>query len=394
MKIKRYTAPDMPQALRRIRNELGADAVILETLRNDEGVEVSAAIDYDPAAYVPTEFDAHAPVKSAVENYGVEAQAELRPEADVSAAAFAPAADDSVRCLLEARLSRLIWDDMRTRNPGATNVMRNLSRLGLTPQAVEQVMASAPDLGQLTNSWAEPLKWLADEIPVATEDPVMGGGVFAIAGPTGVGKTTSIAKLAARYALHNGVDDLALVTTDNYRIGAREQLETFARIIGAPVYSVTDLDRLDDTLAGLCDKRLVLIDTAGMGQRDQRMVQQLEILRRSASPISVLLALPANAQTETCFEIIKVFAASQPKACILTKTDEATSLGGALSAVMQVGLPLAYVCDGQRVPEDLHLAVQRVSWLIKTALDCMQQHAPRMAKAELAERFAKVVVNA
>jgi flagellar biosynthesis protein FlhF len=384
MNIKRYIAPDMRHALQMIRDELGTDAVILETQRSSEGVEVSVAVDFDPALYVKPEPVTPAPQAAAAPSI---------PEPTVPQQPLAPR-DDSVRCLLEARLSRLIWDDMRTRNPAATNIMRNLSRLGLTPAAVERVMARAPDLSTLENTWSEPLKWLADSIPVSGQDVIMHGGVFAVAGPTGVGKTTSIAKLAARYALQNGVAGLALVSTDNYRIGAREQLETFARIIGAPVYSVPDAAQLDVTLRTLSDKRLVLIDTAGMSQRDSRMQTQLESLQSAATRIDVLLALPANVQTETAREIVNVFKAAQPLGCILTKVDEATSLGGALSALMEAQLPLAYICDGQRVPEDLHLAVQRVTWLVKTAMDCMREHSPRIGKDELAERFAKVAISA
>ncbi|MEE4185484.1 MAG: flagellar biosynthesis protein FlhF [Gammaproteobacteria bacterium] len=389
MNIKRYIASDMRHALQMIRDELGTDAVILETQRSSEGVEVSVAVDFDPALYVKPE-----PVAPARPAPAQPPAAEAQPAPAEPAAAPVNARDDSVRCLLEARLSRLIWDDMRARNPAATNIMRNLSRLGLTPAAVEQVMSRAPDLSTLDNTWSEPLKWLADSIPVSGQDLIMHGGVFAVAGPTGVGKTTSIAKLAARYALQNGVAGLALVSTDNYRIGAREQLETFARIIGAPVYSVPDAAQLDATLRTLSDKKLVLIDTAGMSQRDSRMVTQLDSLQRAATRIDVLLALPANVQTETAHEIVRVFASAQPLGCILTKVDEATSLGGVLSALMDARLPLAYICDGQRVPEDLHLAVQRLTWLVKTAMDCMREHSPRLGKDELAERFAKVAISA
>jgi len=394
MNIKRYTAPDMRHAMQMIRDELGTDAVILETHRSESGVEVSVAIDFDPALYVRPEPRVAAPAPATDAPSGIDAP-DYAHEYTVPPSAAAPEQrDESVRCLLEARLSRLIWDDLRMRNPAATSVMRNLSRLGLTSAAVEQVMAHAPDLSALGNTWSEPLKWWADSIPVHASDLIMHGGVFAIAGPTGVGKTTSIAKLAARYALHNGVEGLALVSTDNYRIGAREQLETFARILGAPVYSVPDAQELDTTLSALSGKRLVLIDTAGMSQRDTRMLNQLQCLQEAATRIEVLLALPANVQTAAAREIVQVFASAKPSGCILTKVDEATSLGGALSALMEAALPLAYVCDGQRVPEDIHLAVQRVNWLVKTAMDCMRQHAPRIGKDELAERFAKVAISA
>ena len=411
MNIRRFEAADMRQVMNLIREELGEDAVILDTSRTSAGVEVTAAIDFDPALYMKPDkplsdmvapepepgprmdppigaYEAVAAIPGAMPPRPLQAES-----SDENPEAFFTAEDDSVRCILEARLSRLIWDDMRSRNPVAANVMRNLSSLGLTPDVVEQVMARAGDLRKLENSWSGPIKWLKESIPVTASDLVMHGGVFAVAGATGVGKTTSIAKLAARYAMRHGVEDIALVSADNYRIGARQQLETFAQIINVPVYSVPDAARLDETLASLDNKRLILIDTAGMGQRDECMVEQLLNLRRSAANISLLLALPANAQTETNMEIIKVFSEAHPKAAILTKVDEATSLGGALSALIQADLPLAYICDGQRVPEDLHLGVQRLGWLVKQAMDCMRTHASRIGKDDMAQRFCKVAVN-
>jgi len=411
MNIRRFEAADMRQALNLIHEELGDDAVILESNKTADGIEVTAAIDYDPALYIHPETphsDLVAPpakprfspeplingyeAASAAVDVGAELPGATRPAPSGATATFT-AEDESMRCMLEARLSRLIWDDMRSRNPVAASIMRNLTRLGLTPAVVEALMSRAGDVRNLENSWAGPIKWLKESIPVTTSDLVMHGGVFAVAGPTGVGKTTSIAKLAARYALHNGTDDIALVSADNYRIGAREQLETFARIINVPVYSVPDARQLDKTLAGI-DKRLILIDTAGMGQRDERMAEQLLALRRCSIDISLLLALPANAQTETIHEIINVFAGAQPDAAILTKVDEATSLGGALSGLISADLPLAYICDGQRVPEDLHLGVQKLSWLVKQTMDCMRDHASRVGKDDMAQRFVKVAVNA
>ena len=347
MNIRRFEAPDMRQAMNLIREALGDEAVILETEKTADGVEVTAAIDFDPAMYIQPERP-HSDLVAPEPEPAFEPRPDLGVSsyeaiaAGLSAQEDAPDAamptltpeDDSVRCMLEARLSRLIWDDMRSRNPAAANIMRNLSRLGLTPDVVEKVMARAGDVREIENSWSGPIRWLKETIPVTPSDLVMHGGIFAVAGPTGVGKTTSIAKLAARYALRNGIEGIALVSADNYRIGAREQLETFARIIGVPVYSVPDAGRLDDTLAGLDDKKLVLIDTAGMGQRDARMTEQLLALRRARTEISLLLALPANAQTETNAEIINVFAEARPEAAILTKVDEATSLGGALSALI------------------------------------------------------------
>jgi flagellar biosynthesis protein FlhF len=208
-----------------------------------------------------------------------------------------------------------------------------------------------------------------------------------------VGKTTTIAKLAARFALNASAEDVALVTTDTFRIAAREQLETFGEILGAPVYQAGDATRLAEILALLAGRRLVLIDTAGVGQRDLRLARQLSWLAAANSRVKVLLALPANTQTTALQETVEAFMVARPSACILTKTDEAASLGGALSALIQSGLPLAYVANGQRVPEDLHFARPRQTWLVKSALELMSRQ-DEFNEDFMAEQFAEVSVNA
>ena len=217
---------------------------------------------------------------------------------------------------------------------------------------------------------------------------------MAVVGPTGVGKTTTIAKLAARYALNRGAQDIALVTMDTYRIGAREQLKTFGRILGTPVYEASDAASLSDTLRGLADKGLVLIDTAGMGQRDLRLARELACLADADQDIQVLLAMPANAQTEAMQEIVDAFLTANPAACILTKIDEASSLGGAFSVLIRSGLPLAYVTNGQRVPEDLHFARSRQAWLVKAAVELMRRRVAPVSEDYMAHNFGEVAVDA
>jgi flagellar biosynthesis protein FlhF len=271
--------------------------------------------------------------------------------------------------------------------------MRNLAGIGITPDVVRDVIAALGDGLTARTAWSAPLKQLEASIPLCDDDLIAEGGVFAIVGPTGVGKTTTIAKLAARYALRGRPEDVALVTTDTFRIGAREQLETFGEILGSPVYQAGDSARLAEVLNMLSGRRLVLIDTAGMGQRDVRLARQLSWLAAADSRVKVLLALPANTQTATLQEIVEAFMVARPSACILTKTDEATSLGGALSALIRSRLPLAYVANGQRVPEDLHFARPRQTWLVKSALELMSRHE-ELNEDFMAEHFAEVSVNA
>lgn len=393
MKIRRFVANDIREAMRQVREALGPDAVILETQRVDGGIELAAAVDYEPAA-------APAPLPAAAQaaTYAA-AQAPLRTEPVAAAAA-----DDrelrglrdevrTLRDLLEAQLSRLTWNDKVRRNAPATSTMRNLASLGLTSDVIQRIVDSLGDRLTAESAWRAPLEHLERSIPVCGEDLIAQGGVFAVVGPTGVGKTTTIAKLAARFALTGQPEDVALVTTDTFRIAAREQLETFGEILGAPVYQAGDSARLAEILRLLSGRRLVLIDTAGMGQRDVRLARQLAWLASADSRVKVLLALPANIQTPALQEIVDAFMVARPSACILTKTDEATSLGGAFSALIRSGLPLAYVANGQRVPEDLHFAGPRQTWLVKSALELMGRQG-ELNDDFMAEHFAEVSINA
>jgi flagellar biosynthesis protein FlhF len=386
MKIRRFVANDVREAMRQVREALGPDAVILETQRVEGGIELAAAVDWEPA--LPAEpTRASAPVES-----------------PAPVAVAAPRIDDrefrglraevrTLRDLLETQVSRLAWNDNVRRNAAVTTTMRNLARLGITPDVVQAVVAARGDTLEPGGAWSAPIRELERSIPVCDDDVIASGGVFAVVGPTGVGKTTTIAKLAARYALTGRAEDVALVTTDTFRIGAREQLETFGDILGTPVYQAGDAGRLAEMLDMLSGRKLVLIDTAGMGQRDVRLARQLAWLHTADSRVKVMLALPANTQTAALQEIVEAFMVADPCACILTKTDEATSLGGALSALIRSRLPLAYVANGQRVPEDLHFAKPRQTWLVKSALELMSQQ-DEFNEDFMAEHFGEVSVNA
>jgi flagellar biosynthesis protein FlhF len=384
MNIKRFTGRDMREAMRRVRDTFGPDAVILETVREDDTIAISAAVDFDPAAYQagqrPSETEG---VETAVPAETTAATSLETPEL-----AELQAEVRSLRSLMENQVSRLLWDDHARRRPESAAIQRNLSQLGLTPEMVRRVMGNLPT-EHIESAWSASLEQLVHHLNVLEDDPVRDGGIYAVVGPTGAGKTTTIAKLAARYRLHGRAEDIALVTTDTYRIGAREQLETFGRIMGIAVYVAPDADTLGATLRALADKHLVLIDTAGMGQRDLRLARELACLTATEQDIQVLLALPANVQTESLQEIVDAFRIARPVGCILTKMDEATSLGGAFSVLIRAGLPLAYVANGQRVPEDLHFARSRQAWLVKAAVELMRGRGQPINDDYLAENFSE-----
>jgi flagellar biosynthesis protein FlhF len=254
--------------------------------------------------------------------------------------------------------------------------------------------AQAPRHTSLKNPSHIPLALLVKHLRVVDKLSPVNGGVIALVGPTGAGKTTTIGKLAARWSMQHGSQDLALVSTDGYRIGAREQLTTYARILGAPMHAANDGKELALVLERLKSKKLVLIDTAGMGPRDVRLTEQLAALQLGASRARVLLTLPAHGEAHALEEIVRSFARVSPVACILTKLDEAASLGAVISTALRHKLRIAYLCNGQRVPEDLHAAHERRVWLVRSAVKLKEHAAPRADDGYFARNFGGAQTHA
>lgn len=422
MKIKRFVAPDMRQALRRVREEQGPDAVILSNSRVAEGVEIIAALDYDEAlirealgslraetgsaavaAATPTgDAVAEAPAASAGEEETPagplmhRALADLadRPAAETPAAAVANPSLDAVhsdirglRELLESQLSSLAWNDYSRRRPGRAQVLRNLSRIGVAPDVAAPIAEQLEDGAASEHAWQLPLRILAESLPMAEDRLLENGGIAAFVGPTGVGKTTTIAKLAARYAMRHGAEGIALVTTDCYRIGAEEQLATYARILGARMYVAEDGEALAALLQRLGSMDLVLIDTTGMNQRDVRLADQLAALKIEGSPIEVFLTLSATAQEASLDEAVRRFGQLPLAGCALTKIDEAAQLGCALGVLIRHRLPLVYIADGQSVPQDFYLADAKRLWIATQAVECMRRSEADVSEEVMAQRF-------
>ena len=431
MKIKRYFAADMRQAIRKVREEQGPDAVILSNRRVEGGIEIVAAVDYDEALVN------EALTRSAIDNASAAdrtsvggtlpkasmhlvsgrppaadgsrgalhstAAGETRPEP--SRPAVSPAISwtqdpalvemrreiHELRGLLENQLAHLAWGDLQRRQPHTTELLRRLSDLGLASGLCRTLAEQVGPVSDEDQAWRRALGLLAHQLPVTDDDILNSGGVIALVGSTGVGKTTSVAKLAARYALRHGQRSVALVTTDCYRIGAHEQLFTYGRILGVPVQVASSHEELQTTLASLVDKRLVLVDTAGMSQRDLRLAEQLATLRDSGFPLRTYLVMNATIQSNVLDEAARAFGKAELEGCILTKVDEAASLGGALSVIAKHQFPLAYVGDGQRVPEDLHPA--RAHNLVSRAVSIMQHAGQDSNDESLAERFGGMAAN-
>jgi flagellar biosynthesis protein FlhF len=263
----------------------------------------------------------------------------------------------TLRGMLEHQLTGLAWNDLKKNNPLRAKLIKQLLELGFGPELADQVIQNAQGQGDdYRRAWQATLSNLAEKLPIQDDDVALSGGVVALVGATGVGKTTTIAKLAARYALRHGRNSIVLITTDTYRIGALEQLRTYGRILGIPVKIAHNKKQLQDLLKMLSEKKFVLIDTAGMGQRDIRLMEQFSVINDCAIGLKTLLVLSSTTHRAALDETVRSFSNVEISGCILTKLDETTNLGGALSVVTSHQMPVAYISDGQRVPEDLHLA--------------------------------------
>jgi flagellar biosynthesis protein FlhF len=344
---------------------------------------------------------APAPVVTAVRSVDTPRVAAAPPR-DISAAPMAAAHRSDMdytlmqremhemRRLLEAGMAGMTWSDKRLREPLKARVLERLSEMDIAPDVALAIAELTPRRTSLENPDNIPLALLVKQLPIGVDTTPVTGGITALVGPTGAGKTTTIAKLAARWCLRHGSKDLALVSTDAYRIGAREQLMTYARILDVPMYPANSAKELGRLLVRLSSKKLVLIDTAGMGPRDVRLTEQLAALKLGAAKAKVLLTLPAQGEGHALDEIVQAFKRVSPEGCILTKVDEAASLGGVLSATIRHKLKIAYICDGQNVPEDMHPAQERRIWLIRAAMQ-LKQGAPRVRdEAYLARTFGRV----
>lgn len=260
----------------------------------------------------------------------------------------------AMRKVIERELGQFAVERMRGA-PARAAALDALEAFGLDA-ALAQQLAARIDPGLPADAVLPPLRAeLAALLPVAEDEPLEAGGVIALLGPTGAGKTTTIAKLAARYAARHRARDVALVSTDGERAGAREQLHVLGRRLGITVCDADSPDALERVLAQLADYPLVLIDTAGHGLRDRALLRQI-LWMRAASNMRSLLVLPANAHPADLAELLRRYRPAAPEGAILTKLDESVCLGAALSVLIQHELPLAYMTTGQGVPDDLELA--------------------------------------
>jgi flagellar biosynthesis protein FlhF len=447
MKIKRFFAADIRQAMRMVKEELGADAVIMSNRTVDGGIEIVAAQDFDeqsiqntlkeqtagkkpepqktPAAAaaapngkksVLPNFDAakkrlqllnsqrkqdpeatapapEQPTRRPVDQYvGYAEKIQLRGMPETAApkaavAAVAPVVREDplkhlktpekpaglseqllmemskelkyLRTTMDTKLANISWAHPSQATPVRIDLLRRLTGMSLSKKLSVMIadhFVNHTDAGQVFTKAQE---MLVKVLPMANDGLLETGGIVALVGPTGVGKTTTIAKLAAQFILKHGAGQVALITTDNYRIAAHEQLNTYGRILDVPVRVASSPQELRQLIHGFANRRLILIDTAGMGQRDMKLVEQINTLQQNELSIRSYLVMSAATEYKAMKAIIKAFSVFNPQAGILTKLDEAMTIGPALSAVIENNLPMAFITDGQQVPEDLHGAHAR-----------------------------------
>ncbi|OON60986.1 flagellar biosynthesis protein FlhF [Massilia sp. KIM] len=422
MKVKKFTAATSRDALRKVREALGPDAVILSNRPVDGVVEILALDNDDVASLASPSPDSEmaqpqprldhfadaeelAPAfaaprrmaEPATPAFSTRRMPEPQPEpafepaptyanrrapapepafdmaamSSMMSAAIAQAKESAaaemhgmmseiraMRGLMETQLAELSWNATAQREPHKATVLREMLAAGFSVTLARYLVDKMPAVKDA----GEALRWIKTVLArnlttIANEDDLLSrGGVFALVGPTGVGKTTTTAKLAARCVMRHGPDKLALITTDAYRIGGHEQLRIYGKILGVMVHSVKDEADLRIALKELKNKHTVLIDTIGMSQRDQMVTEQVAMLSESGADVKRLLCLNSTSTNETLNEVVRAYQGSGLAGCIMTKLDEAASIGNVLDVVIRQKLNLHYISNGQRVPEDLHLA--------------------------------------
>ncbi|MDB6104009.1 MAG: flagellar biosynthesis protein FlhF, partial [Gammaproteobacteria bacterium] len=292
----------------------------------------------------------------------------------------------TLRRMLETQLAHLAWNDLTRRAPVHTEILRELTEIGISQELAEHLVRQLPEDTELTFARRFTIAGISQYLKVTGDHWLDDGGRVAFAGATGVGKTTTLAKIAVRWVLRHGPRDIALIAADSMRIGAQEQLRSLAQMLGVPVYTPEKFEHLPSLLSGL-NERLILIDTPGSSVRDAQLTSRLAVLSNSASKLETALVLAASTQAGSIEEAVKHFAPANPSCCVLTKIDEAASLGGVLSVLIRARLPVSYMSEGQRVPEDLRPA--RALELVSAAVRLAKVRGAAADEDLLRRRFGK-----
>ena len=402
MKVKRYFASTMRSALEMIKQEQGPDVLILSNRKVDGGVELITAdelsdkelmrLSSQPDNAAPNaasdtaevEQGRTAPKREAVSNLD-NGQEFLWTDAGTVDRMREELA--SLKTLLETQLSGLAWSEFGTRHPLRARLLRVLTRIGICSHLARTLVSQVPDELDYRAGWHRVLALLVLRLQ-ALDDPILkSGGRVALCGPTGVGKTTLTSKLAARYAIKHGADKVAIVSMDDRRLGAHQQMKAFGRLIGTAVFTVRSIAELKGVLNDVAMRRLVLIDTPGLPADDATVHHLLAGLTDADADIQCYNVLAATTDYLATSKSLRATSDMAFTGCMLTKLDEAATLGPSLSAMIEAGLPLAYVSSGQKVPDDLETVDGRA--LVLRAVEFAKE-TPQLAEPCTYERAFSV----
>jgi flagellar biosynthesis protein FlhF len=382
MNMKRYQARDMRSAMRQIREEQGAEAIIISSRQTAEGVEVVAVLDVD----VVTQQQAEELASLAADAPLISDAAPPEPVIVSSESASDAVTQElrSLRQLLEKQVAALSWNEFSRREPLRVRVLKDLTELGVSRDIAVSILNELPSALSAEQAQRLPLGLLARRI-FTCPYPVEAGGIVMLVGPSGCGKTTLLGKLAASWTLERDPTDVAIVSADEDRIGAHEQIRTVGRLLGIKVWEASSTRELIARLEALSHKRLVLIDTSGAASRGGEPLAMLKAVREAFPSMRCMAVLPASAQIGVLEASLEMFQEIAPQCCALTRLDEVACLGGTLSLLARTGLPVACTSDGPRIPEDLRPA--RSHQLVVQATELARSSQSSVDEELLAHRY-------
>jgi len=377
----------MRQAMAQVREELGEDAVLISNKRVNGKVEVLAASGYEleqlqhkvnkATVSAPTEPSRPADTRPAARGSSernlpfemladLEREKELSKQRDQQQQAEIHSQSQSLRemqeelgrlrKMFEGEMEQLMWRESRDRQPNRVALLSRLEMIGINHDLAVKLVEKVLPCDDLNLGWQRVIRTLLKALKKPAPDPLEDGGIIAMIGSTGVGKTTTAVKLAARYAEIHGRNQVALVTTDDFRPGQREQLLSLGGSLGLSVQVAASQQEMQQALDSYSERKLVIIDTAGVNQRRKDFEKQFATVLAGDRPVIPFLVLSATVQESVLNDTIRAFTRLEPAAAIITKTDENASIGAVLSALIRYRLPVSYVATGQGIPDDLKQA--------------------------------------
>ncbi len=446
MKAKKFFAPTMQQALKKVSEQMGPDAVVLANRRVNGGVEVITALDYDPRHDGKVDFDYFDQAESPQgknKYVNPELQAELsRASNAVSRSHWTDVSDDLVglgerlenssidrgqkkaepfkkkAAILRSKFSKPAArpdEDMNTMkqelqglkqmlrqqlddremadyanyHPLHASALKRMGQLGLGNNVARSIIDRVTEMHDEQGIWREALTLLADDLPINKSELLERGGVYAFFGPSGSGKTTTIAKLAAKFALKHGSEGVVLISTDGQRIGAHDQMRTLGRILNVPVRVVDKKHSLEQLLNTVRNKSLVIIDTPGVDPTTSPIHQQLRMIQQNSNNFKSFITLPCTIQKTVLTKVLDTYQDFSLNGCILTKLDEAGSLGEMLDVLIERVVSVSYMTNGARIPDDIESAnagnlVSKAVYLYQQANGGVSAFASELKQAEQA----------